>query len=133
IHPVHQPLAFKRADGRLVRYDQKDSHGAIWRSERLLLFNHGAFCKQLERRRNQPERIERKLELRPRRAGLDLLTQALKTIANFLRLQDRHRLVESMRFQIEEQRDRDCLESANAFGRGHGRTREYARAPWLLT
>ena len=53
-----------------------------------------------QRRRNQAKGIERKLEPRPRRAGLDLLTQALKTIANFFRFQERHRFIESSGLQL---------------------------------
>ena len=90
VHPPHQTLAFKGADGFLIRHHQKDSHRAIWRSKRLLLFDRRAFGKRFERRRDQAERIERKLELRPRRAGFDLLPQPMQAIANLLRLQKRH-------------------------------------------
>jgi hypothetical protein len=68
----------------------------------LVLLKRGAFCKGPECRRNQAEWIERKLKLRPRRASFDLLAQAMKTIANFLWLQERHRFAENARFQIEE-------------------------------
>src|SRR6184192_3895914 len=80
IYAPHQTLAFESADGGLVRHYQKDAHGAVGRGQRLFLFNDGAFAKRLQRRRNQTERIERKFELRPWRARLDLLTQAVKTI-----------------------------------------------------
>src|SRR5262249_26598534 len=109
-----------------------DSHRAIGRGEGLFLCNHRALGKRLERGRDQAEGIERKLELRSRRARLDLLTQALKAIANFVWLQDRYCLVESSRFQVEQQRHGDRLQIANTFGRGHWRTCEHAGAPWLL-
>ena len=58
--------------------------------------------------------------------------QAIQAIANFLRLQDRHRLIENARFQVQEQRHRDRLEIADSIGRLHRRAREYTRAPGLL-
>ena len=73
IYAPHQTLAFESADGRLVRYYQKDAHGAVGRGEGLFLFNDGAFRKRLQRGRNQAERIERKFELRAWRARLDFL------------------------------------------------------------
>src|SRR5213079_3383471 len=122
IYPAHQTLAFKGADGRLVRDREKNAHRPIRRGKWLLLFNRVVFCKRLERRRNQTERIEGKLELRPWRACFDLLTQSTEAIANFLRLQDRHRLIENVRLQVQEQRHRDRLEISNSVGRGHRRT-----------
>src|SRR5437870_8054495 len=58
--------------------------------------------------------------------------QAIQAIANFLRLQDRHRLIENARFQVQEQRHCDRLEIADSIGRLHRRAREYTRAPGLL-
>ena len=45
--PAHQTLAFKCADGRLVRHHQENSHRAIWRCEWLFLFNHVLSAKGL--------------------------------------------------------------------------------------
>src|SRR5207247_8523475 len=81
VYPPHQTLAFKGADGFLVRHHQKNSHCAIWRSKWLLLFNGCAFGERFERQRDQAERIEGKLELRPRRSGLALLPQPMQAIA----------------------------------------------------
>jgi hypothetical protein len=66
VYFAHQTLAFKSAEGLLVRFRQENSHRAIWRRERLLLLDDRAFRKRLQRRRDQTERIERKLELRAR-------------------------------------------------------------------
>src|SRR5262249_2705114 len=66
-----------------------------------------------------------------RRVRLDLPAQTMKTIANFVWLQDGYRLVESSGFQIKEQRHGDRLQIPNAIRSGHGRTCEHARAPWL--
>ena len=55
----------------------------------------------------------------------------MKAIANLVRLQDRHCLVESAGFQVEKQRDRDRLQIADAIRSGHGRTCEHSRAPRL--
>src|SRR5215510_10080250 len=132
VYPMHQTLAFKRADGSLIRNHQKDSHRLIRRGKELFLFDRGALGKRLERGCDEAERIERKLELRARRTCLDLLTQTIKAITNFVWLQERHCLVECARLQIEQQRHRDRLQIANAIRRGHGRTSEPARAPRLL-
>src|SRR5262245_46618315 len=56
----------------------------------------------------------------------------MKTLANFFRLQDRHCLVEGAGFEVEEQRDSDRLQIANAFRSRHWRTCEHARAPRLV-
>src|SRR4051794_25817015 len=55
----------------------------------------------------------------------------MKPISNFVRLQDRHGLVESAWFKVEKQWDRDRLQIANTIRSGHGRTCEHARAPRL--
>src|SRR5262249_37031327 len=121
-----------RADGLLIRHDKKDSHRAIQGGERLFLFNCRALSERLERGRDQSERVKRKLELSPRRTGFDLLPQAMETIGNLLRLQDRHCLVKSGGLQVQEQRHRDSLQIVNTFRCGHGRTREHTLGPWLL-
>ena len=64
VYFAHQALAFEGTDGLLIRHDQENAHRAIWRRERLLLLNDRAFRKGLQRRRDQPEGIKRKLELR---------------------------------------------------------------------
>src|SRR5262249_28841193 len=68
-----------------------------------------------------------------RRARLDLLAQAMKALANLVRLENRHCLVESARLQVKKQRDRDRLQIANAVWSRHGRTCEHARGPSLPT
>src|SRR5215510_3453965 len=57
----------------------------------------------------------------------------MKTIANFLRLQDRDSLAEGVRLQIKKQGDRNRLKIADSIRRGHWRTGEHARAPGLLS
>src|SRR5262249_61883652 len=110
VYPMHQTLAFKRADGSLIRNHQKDSHRLIRRGKELFLFDRGALGKRLKRGCDEAERIERKLELRARRAGLDLLAQTIKAITNFVWLQERHCLVEDVRLQMEQQRHRYRLQ-----------------------
>ena len=57
----------------------------------------------------------------------------MQPIANFLRLQDRHCLVECRRLEIQKQRDGDGMEIANSIRRLDGGAGEDALAPRLLT
>ena len=57
----------------------------------------------------------------------------MEPIANFLRLQDRHRLVEGAWFKIQEERCCDRLQITNSIRCGHRRTRQDSRAPRLLS
>jgi len=69
----------------------------------LLLFNDRAFRKRLQRRRNQTQGIERKLELGTRRSRFDLLAQASEADREFsLGLQHGHGLAEGVWLQIEK-------------------------------
>ena len=56
----------------------------------------------------------------------------MQPVANFLRLQDRHRLVKRLRLEIQEQRHGDGLQIANSIRRFHRRTGQHACAPGLL-
>ena len=132
VYLTHQTLARERTDRRLVRYSQKNPHRPIRRSERLLFFDRGVFCKRLERRNNQTERVEGELKLRARRARLDLLMQAPQALTDFFGLQDRHRLFENGRFEVQEQWHCHRLEIANSIRRLHRRTGQDTCAPRLL-
>ena len=103
------------------------------RGEGLFLFDGVAFGERFERGRDQAQRIERELEFRPRRARFNLLMQSTQALAHFFRLQDRHRLVERGRLEIQEQRHGNRLQIANPIRRLHRRTGQHALAPGLMT
>src|SRR5215831_6296478 len=55
----------------------------------------------------------------------------MKAIANLIRLEERHCLIESTGLQIEKQWDRDRLQIADAISSSHRRTSEHACGPGL--
>ena len=56
----------------------------------------------------------------------------MQPLPHFLRLQERQRFIKSGRFQIQEQRDGDRLQVANALGSLHRHAGQDAGAPGLL-
>ena len=56
----------------------------------------------------------------------------MQSLANFFRLQHRHRLFECGGLEIQEERHSDRLQLANPIRRFHGRTSQHALAPRLF-
>ena len=133
IHLPHQALTFECADRGLIRDREKNAHRPVERGEGLFLFEGVAFGERFERGRDQAQRIERELEFRSRRARFDLLMNSTQAIAHFFRLQDRHRLVEGRRIEIQKQRQSNRLQIANSIRRLHWRAGQHALAPGLMT
>ena len=132
VHPVHQFLRIERARRLLIRHHQKHAHGAIGRRQRLVFLDRVAFGERPDRGADQAERIEIELELRPRRAGLDLFMQSVKALAHFVRLQKFKRVGEGRRIEIQQERQGHSLEIVHAFVRLHGRAGENAFTPCLV-
>ena len=59
--------------------------------------------------------------------------KSTQTLAHFCRLQDRHRLVEGRRLEIQEQRHGNRLQIANSLRGLHRRAGQHALAPRLMT
>ena len=108
-HFVHQFLAIDGADARLVRDGEKDPHRAIGRGERLVFFDGRVAGERLQRRRDDSERIQPQLDLRPGRTRFQLGMQTMQPLPNFLRLKEAERLVENRGLEIEQQRKRNRL------------------------